>query len=316
MAAFVFLFIDGVGIGNADDSNPFFQLAEKLGSDFLMPFFKEKVRQSPGPVQVAAIDCRLGMPGLPQSASGQTALFCGVGAEQIGPEPKNGYPGQALRRIIKKNNLLRELHGQGRRAQYVNAYPHHAKLFSSPQVRIDDDGRLHFGPSFPAPFKRMISVTSCMMIANGEKPLGEDALARGEALYQDYSNQALIDRGLQLPRVSPAQAGAILFRLARRYDFILYEYFQTDLFAHRHSPADCLELIENLNRLLGSLLSRLNERHDTLLLTSDHGNLEDLSHRGHTLNPVPLLVWGKHASFLRQRIVSIADVTPSIVQVL
>jgi len=46
------------------------------------------------------------------------------------------------------------------------------------------------------------------MIANGEKPLGRGALDAAEALYQDYFQSGLIDRGLQLP-VFHAQAGAI-----------------------------------------------------------------------------------------------------------
>jgi bisphosphoglycerate-independent phosphoglycerate mutase (AlkP superfamily) len=31
---------------------------------------------------------------------------------------------------------------------------------------------------------------------------------------------------------------------------------------------------------------------DLVVVTSDHGNLEDLSDRGHTLNPVPALLIG------------------------
>jgi len=54
-----------------------------------------------------------------------------------------------------------------------------------------------------------------------------------------------------------------------------------------------------LDDFLAALLGELLE--DTLVvLTSDHGNLEDATTRRHTLNPVPLMAWGKDAeSFLQ-----------------
>jgi bisphosphoglycerate-independent phosphoglycerate mutase (AlkP superfamily) len=44
--------------------------------------------------------------------------------------------------------------------------------------------------------------------------------------------------------------------------------------------------------VLGGLLEAWGERADLIVLSSDHGNLEDLSTRGHTLNPVPGLLVG------------------------
>ena len=60
----------------------------------------------PDGTPLAAIDATLGIPGPPQSASGQTALFCGVGAEAIANRHHNGYPDQLLRQIILEKNLL------------------------------------------------------------------------------------------------------------------------------------------------------------------------------------------------------------------
>lgn len=55
-----------------------------------------------------------------------------------------------------------------------------------------------------------------------------------------------------------------------------------------------------------------------ILITSDHGNLEDLSTRRHTLNPVPLLIIG--AQSLRDeffhRIKDLAGVAPAILELL
>lgn len=99
---------------------------------------------------------------------------------------------------------------------------------------------------------------------------------------------------------------------AKGNGFLLYEYFQTDIYAHRRSYADCLDLVRDLDILVGSLISRLDREQDTLVLTSDHGNLEEFHVRGHSRNPVPFLAWGRHGDSLRKKVKSLSDVTPAI----
>jgi 2,3-bisphosphoglycerate-independent phosphoglycerate mutase len=263
---------------------------------------------------LAAIDATLGIPGAPQSASGQTALFCGAGTAEVGNRHRNGYPDRILRRVIRKKNLLSALGRKGARSRFINAYPAHEELFSAAHVRIEPDGRLWFSPLFPEQFKRMISVTSCMLLASGQKPFGADDILSGNALYQDYSNRQLIEKGLPLPEFSPAKAAQILHGASRRFDFTLYEYFQTDLYAHRKSLEDCIALVRDLDALVGTLLASLDAKQETFVLTSDHGNLEDFHRQGHTLNPVPLIAWGKHGARLRKRIGCLSDVAPAILE--
>jgi hypothetical protein len=214
-----------------------------------------------------------------------------------------------------EKNLLSRLAKQGVNAHYLNAYPAHEELFTSVHVRIEPDGRFWFSPTFPDRFKRMVSVTSCMLLASGQNPCGEADIRAGRSLYQDYSNRQLISQGLKLPEYSPVQAGEIIAAAATNCDFILYEYFQTDIYAHRRSYAECIDLIRDLDILVGSLISQLDPRSDTLVLTSDHGNLEEFHTRGHSRNPVPFLAWGKDGEFLRARIKSLSDVTPVLLQI-
>ena len=54
----------------------------------------------------------------------------------------------------------------------------------------------------------------------------------------------------------------------------------------------------------------------TVILTSDHGNIEDLSIRNHTLNQVPTLAWGAGREHVRARVRSLADITPVIIELL
>lgn len=303
-----FIFVDGCGVGRPGGENPFYV----AGCRFL-PFWRGGMRLGDG-TPLAAIDACLGIPGAPQSASGQTALFCGATAEGIGRRHRNGYPDLALRRTVREGNLLSILRRRGVDARYLNAYPAHEELFTVKHVRIEPDGRLWFSSAFPERFRRMISVTSCMLLASGQRPFAAADIRAGRALYQDYSNRSLIAQGLRLPEFSPRRAAAVLRAAARRHPFVLYEYFQTDVYAHRRGPEECAALVRDLDALVGTLLSALDPERDTLVLTSDHGNLEDLSLRGHTRNPVPLLAWGRHGDRLRRRIASIRDVAPAILE--
>ena len=306
MPKLIFLFLDGAGIGRREPENPFFSAR----ADWL-PFF------DPGPglpdgTPVKAISCDLGISGVPQSATGQTALFTGVSGVALADRHKNGFPDRALRRIIVRHNIFRKLKELGVRGKFINAYPLFADTFTNSHVRIEEDGRFRFASDFPHQFRKMISVTTCMLIAGGERPGGENDIVSGRALYQDYSNASLTSRGLRLPEYSPEKAAEIIHGISREFDFILYEYFQTDLYAHRRTLGECRELVSGLNRLVGTLVSRLDRRRETLVITSDHGNLEDLSVRHHTANRVPLIAWGKDGDRLRKRIEGIEDVTPEI----
>jgi bisphosphoglycerate-independent phosphoglycerate mutase (AlkP superfamily) len=75
-------------------------------------------------------------------------------------------------------------------------------------------------------------------------------------------------------------------------------------------------VLQNLAQLIRALLERIDLLHTSVILTSDHGNIEDLSSRNHTLNPVPTIVWGDHKQDIANRIKSLADITPAIVQTL
>ncbi|MCU0237694.1 MAG: hypothetical protein MUC72_11520 [Acidobacteria bacterium] len=308
MERLIFVFLDGCGVGRPGPENPFF-----LARSRFLPLWQGGMRLPDG-TPLAAIDATLGIPGAPQSASGQTALFCGATASELGGRHRNGYPDRSLRKLILAKNLISRLREKAVRARYLNAYPAHEELFTYQHVRIEPDGRLWFSDRFPEPFRRMISVTSCMLLASGQKPFGAREIRAGQALYQDYSNRQLIARGLPVPEFSPARAAEVLHGASRRCDFSLYEYFQTDICAHRRPLEECVPLVRDLDTLIGSLLASLDRTEDTLLLTSDHGNLEDHPLRGHSRNPVPLIAWGRHGARLRKKIRSISDVTPAILE--
>ena len=94
---------------------------------------------------------------------------------------------------------------------------------------------------------------------------------------------------------------------------MLQEYFLTDKAGHSQDPDRAAAVLGTLDRFLGAVLDGLGDA--TLLITSDHGNIEALGTKSHTTNPVPLVAWGPGApAFAGCR--SLLDVTPAIVRLL
>jgi 2,3-bisphosphoglycerate-independent phosphoglycerate mutase len=323
MNRMIFVFLDGVGIGEASESNPFWT----AGAHFL-PFFKGN-RSLPDGTPVKPIDPLLGVEGMPQSATGQTTLYTGENVPALLNEHVGSYPNRMMRKVIRERNILSKLRDRGLNAGFINAYPFHSRLFSDVHVMIEADGGLQFSDHFPAHYMRRLSVTTCMMIVNGLVPFDETDIAAERAIYQEYTNVTLVNQveaakkagkfpedgaEIQLPIFAPEKAAEILYRAAGNYDFLLYEYFQTDIYGHRSSYEEQVRLIRDLGRFIQTLVSLLDREHDTLLITSDHGNLEDSSTRAHTFNPVPLVIRGKGEGELRNSIDSLVDVTPAVLR--
>jgi bisphosphoglycerate-independent phosphoglycerate mutase (AlkP superfamily) len=76
------------------------------------------------------------------------------------------------------------------------------------------------------------------------------------------------------------------------------------------------QVLKNLAALIRGVLARIDLGSTSVILTSDHGNIEDLSSRNHTLNNVPTIVWGAEKNRIAPRIKSLADITPAIVETL
>ena len=76
-----------------------------------------------------------------------------------------------------------------------------------------------------------------------------------------------------------------------------------------------MELLEEIDQVLGGLLETWDDNQGIVLLTADHGNLEDLSTRKHTYNPVPLLLIGNEKTRrLFDNVSDLAGVAPAILQ--
>jgi len=144
-----------------------------------------------------------------------------------------------------------------------------------------------------------------------------DDVAAGRSIYQDFTNADLIARGFDLRPGTADEAGRVLARAARDGGgFTLYEYFLSDKAGHTGDPALIAGELAKLDTFVRAVLDELSaELPDgtQVLLTSDHGNLEDATTRRHTTNPVPLLVWGDGARETAASVTRLDQVTPAIV---
>jgi 2,3-bisphosphoglycerate-independent phosphoglycerate mutase len=299
-ARIVLFFIDGLGWGAADDAaNP----TRTYGGDLFRlpdrPADDAPLRLASG-AWARPIDACLGVAGLPQSATGQTTLLTGVNAAAALGRHKEGFPGPQLREILLAHSLLLSLKTAGRRATFFNGFRE---------------------PFFGWPRERQLR-TSATTVANlaADNPFFTVAdVAAGRSLYHDFTGVELRALGFETPLRTPAEAGTILATQARHHDFLLYEYFLSDRAGHARDRALAEERLRQLDAFLAAALAGLGlaptatTTADTLfLVTSDHGNLEDLAVSTHTRNPVPLLAWGAAAQSFIGGVTALDEVAPAI----
>jgi hypothetical protein len=284
-------FIDGLGIGARQPFNPFDGLAEAAP----LAVFQDEIYEPIFEGVLVKTDARLGVEGRPQSASGQTTILTGINAPAMLGYHKQGFPNEALREIIKEHSIFLQLKRAGVGPNtFANAYT--SRFFSDRP--------------------RWVSATTVAVEAAGMRFRGLEDLRRGQAVYQDFTNSFLIARGEDVSPCTPEEAGARLARIVGEHEFTLYEFFITDKIGHAQDMEMARFVLPGLARFIRTLLGLLDLSRTTVILTSDHGNIEDLSTRNHTLNPVPTLVWGAHRKRAARRISSLADITPTIFELL
>lgn len=298
----VLVFVDGIGLAPASRTNPLSStpspaVRELLGGGLT----SESVARRPG-LALEPIDANLGVAGLPQSATGQTALFTGINAAQVLGRHVTAFPGPRLRRLLNESSIFLQLAREGLATTFANPFP----------------------PGYRRAVlagKRRASATTWAALAADLRLRSLGDLAAGRAVSWDIEGDRMAARGpdrqarrFEEGRVDAIRAGENLARIARRFRFTLFETFATDLAGHHRWGWTADEAWRRVDGLLDGLLAA-KSRATTVLLTSDHGNLEDATNGSHTRNPVPLLAVGPLAGELAT-IRSITDLTPAVVSLL
>ena len=295
-AHILFVFLDGVGLGPATGSNPFATLSlpafERLAGGQRWTADAVPVQQ-PRHVFVP-IDATLGLEGLPQSGTGQASLFTGDNAAAVHGRHFGPYPPTTVRPLVAEKSVFAQLAAAGVPGDdlaFANAYPDRFFRF------VERRGRW--------------TVTTLAAHAAGVRLRRLADLRAGRALAADLTAEGWHAFAPDLAVRTPPEAARQLAALADGHGVTLFEVFHTDKAGHSRDAARAAAVLARLDAFLGALVDALPD--DALLvLTSDHGNLEDLSTKSHTRNPVPLLAWGPGADAFAEA-GSLLDVTPRIV---
>ena len=303
------LFLDGVGIGKRDSAKNPFVAAQLPTLRWLLggPLTSLRRRRfSNRHASLVPLDATLGVDGLPQSGTGQTALFTGVNAAKIVGRHFGPYPYSTLRPVIKGQNIFRQVLEAGLDPYFANAFPQRFfEYFDGHPTRV--------------------TVTTMSYVMAGLPLLKANDLQAGRGVSADITNIGWAELGYpHLGLIEPAEAGRRLAHLAAEYDFVLYEYWKTDEAGHSLNMQLAVDVLEVCDAMLAGVIEHLDLRKALMILVSDHGNIEDMSIKVHTRHPVPALVYGRGHEKTAERLRSSAhpswgtlmSVTPTVLEIL
>ncbi|MFL5319101.1 MAG: metalloenzyme [Myxococcaceae bacterium] len=300
------LFIDGVGIGTfAPDINP---LARH---EFLLSQFQDHSGAAlPRGGVLAQVDTTFGVPGRPQSASNQTAILTGDPAPKLIGKHVLGFPNLELRELLAKRSIVKRLVESGRSATFANSYPAgyldalglKRRPSSTPDVVIPQKA-----------LRKIKASATTLAMAAGDVALRTLQDAReGRGLTNDIDGRRGKKNGFPVPSRSADEAADVFLKLAQDTDFSLFEHYLADEAGHAQDFVAAEDALRTFDAFARAVIARKpDELH--VLICSDHGNVEDLSTRSHTLNRVPVLYFGSDAT-VREELRDVADVGRVIVK--
>ena len=291
-------FLDGVGLGGPDaTANPFAaarlpNLTGLLGADW---FLAER-----GPIiapraSLIPTDATLGLPGRPQSATGQATILTGRNVPALVGEHYGPKPNGAVAEVIRAGTLFNEVVAAGGHAALITPYP--AGYFAA-----------------VASGKRLLSAVPLAATAAGLSLLNAGDLRAGRAVSPDFTAQGWRDHlgYSDVPVLSPDEAGRRIAAIATSYEFSFFEHWPTDQIGHRGGLDEAVAHLELIDAVVGGLLAEWDDAHGLLILTSDHGNLEEKGHRQHTRNAVPTILIGRDHAAHAATIHDLTDIAPVV----
>ena len=292
----LFIFIDGVGVGLAGPDNPlsvhsysflkYFTGSDSLTSD--TPITDEER------LLYKAIDANLGVEGLPQSGTGQTSLFTGKNASKKIGKHFGPYPYSTIKPLLRKHSIFNKAKEEGFKPHFLNAYP---DIFFK---KAEERNRW--------------SATTLMAKSSGIRLNRLEDVQKGLAVTAEITQKIWRTKlMLDVPDITAEDAAERALKSLKQYDLVLFEYYLTDKAGHSMEMDKAEEVLNNLDGFIMEIIKNIRPE-DTLVITSDHGNLEDLSVKTHTRNPVPLLVKGDSESFRKCK--SITDISAAILHCL
>jgi len=298
------IFLDGIGLGDDNpEINPFAIAntptlhALAGGQRWLRGVDRVVTERS----TFIATDPRMGVAGKPQSGSGQAVIMTGRNVPAEIGEHYGPWPNEPIRAILAQDSIFKHLTREGKRAAYLCAYPpgfHQA---------VESGKRLGS------------SLQQAAFVAGLPVPTLDDLIA-GRAISPDFTGQGWHEflKFNDVPLLSRSEAGQRLGDLARAHEFSLFSTWITDEIGHRGPFERGVQYLELFDDVMASLLVDWNDADGLIIITSDHGNMEDLSTRHHTENDVPTVIIGHEAARreFADQFATLGHITPRILNLL
>jgi 2,3-bisphosphoglycerate-independent phosphoglycerate mutase len=295
------IFIDGIGLADDDPSTNPFAVAQLPTLHTLSNgkrWLRSTGRQTSERAVFLPTDACLGVSGRPQSGTGQAIIVTGKNISQLIGRHYGPKPDIKTRTILDQNNFFKQVVARGKTATLLEAYP--------PSWHE----RINRGKNLPSSYQYAARTANVPF-------LGEAELRSGNALSGDWTGEGWRTHlGYDdTPVLSPFDAGARLVELARRYSFSFFPHWATDIVGHRGTIGDAVKLLETFDGVMAGILSNWDDDEGLIIITSDHGNMEEIGNRRHTENDVPTVVIGKQKEIFYD-LINLADIVPRMAKVL
>lgn len=298
----LFLFVDGIGLGTDDpETNPF--AIAKLPTLHALSngqrWLAATRRQASKRAIFIPTDPRLGVAGRPQSGTSQAAILTGKNVPELVGRHYGPKPDEATRAILDKSNIFKQVRAAGKRAALLDGYPD--KL-------IDNYDRGY----------RLPSSIQYATRAAGQALFGLEDLIAERALSAEWTGAPLRNylKNDAIPVYSPQEAGRKLVQLARDYDFAFHSHWMTDHIGHRGTLEEGIELLQILDGVMEGVMESWDDSEGLVILTSDHGNMEQIGDRRHTENDVPTVIIGDAKEAFAEGLSQLTDFAPRIAKIL
>jgi len=299
-------FMDGVGMGSADpDANPFVRASLPILENLLIKnWYLNEDSGGPGRVSTTRAsliptDPNMGIAGRPQSATGQATLLTGRNIPMLVGEHYGPKPNTPVANLVKEDNLFKEVIASGGTAALMTPYP-------QPYFDHINSGR------------RLLSSVPLAATSAGLDLMTADDLQAGRAVSPGFTGKGWHEHlgYLDIPILTLNEAGEQIAEIAGTYNFSFFEHWPSDRSGHRGSIELAVEHLEFIDEVLGGLLNNWDDENDLLIITSDHGNIEEKNHRQHSRNPVPTILVGRNHQDYVQEIANLSDIAMVVRQFL
>lgn len=214
-----------------------------------------------------ALDATLGVPGLPQSGTGQSCWLTGMDAVRVMGEHFGPHPGPTLQKLLRAQSLPARLAQAGARLGLVNSY--------APEYLAAQTGTRNRMGCFPFSFR-----AASLPLNPPDLPLLRVSLGLGfQEPWTPFQTVSDVRR-----------VGYALGRAAKDWDLLVADLWFSDFLGHlgREDVRPAVRAIgQDYMQRLDALLAGLLDAGVRVVISSDHGNFEDLEVKAHTVARVP-----------------------------